>query len=214
MMKRILLTGFEPFDQRTENSSALCVSAVSRRNLPVDLVPRIYPVDFDRARLFLERDLLEGFDFAVHLGQNELSSSIRLERAAYNTRADIGGDTKPLLRAGTAQVRTELPLRRWVRMLRAEKIPVTVSNDPGCYVCNAVYYWSLSYAAREPRLTQSVFIHIPLAPTQIVESIERLPSLPTEVCANAVEIIIRDLSLQTPSERPAFAIRATRALQA
>jgi len=78
-----------------------------------------------------------------------------------------------------------------------DEIPVTVSNDPGCYLCNAVYYWSLHYSARNSFQTRSVFIHLPLARTQVLACVEYLPSLPTEVCANAVEIIIRELSLQS-----------------
>jgi pyroglutamyl-peptidase len=212
-MKRILVTGFEPFSHWKENSSALCVSALNRRDHPAEITTRIYPVDFDRARFSVERDQLEGFDFALHLGQHEMSSSIRLERVAHNLKAENGGDAKPLLQDGKAELHTTLPLRRWHRILREEGIPVTVSNDPGCYLCNAVYYWSLYYSAQGSFPTRSVFIHLPLARTQVMACIEYLPSLSTEICADAVEKIIRELSLQSPpsvkGEGPAFAVRAT-----
>jgi len=40
---------------------------------------------------------------------------------------------------------------------------------------------------------QSVFVHVPLAREQVLDSFEHLPSLDTEVCASALELIIGEL---------------------
>jgi pyroglutamyl-peptidase len=79
-------------------------------------------------------------------------------------------------------------------MLREEAIPSVVSENAGCFVCNAVFYWSLYFADQNSSPTQSAFIHIPLATGQVLNSLEHLPSLDTEVCANALETIMRDLA--------------------
>ena len=194
-MKRILLTWFEPFGRWSENSSALCVSAVERRrHIPVTIDTVIYPVHFVRAKERLERDLQGGFDFAVHLGQHEGSSCVRLERVAHNTRPTVDGGERPLLKNGPPEFRTSLPLGKWSRFLRKNGIPSVVSHDAGCYVCNAVFYWSLYLTGRQALPTRSLFIHIPLASNQIRQSPDRLPSLETEICADAVEIILKELA--------------------
>jgi pyroglutamyl-peptidase len=196
-MTKILLTAFEPFGRWRQNSSALCASALKgRRGLPVNLVTKIYPVDFARAQKSVNRDLLQEFDFAIHMGQHEMSSGIRLERTARNIRPAGDDWVKPLVRNGPPKLRTGLPLQRWNRLLKKEGIPSIVSFDAGNYLCNAVFYWSLYYSKQNSLSTQSLFIHLPLAKPQVLRSFEHLPSLETEVCANAIEIIIGALVRQ------------------
>jgi pyroglutamyl-peptidase len=196
---RILLTAFEPFGNWDDNSSSLCVASLMKRgNLPVTPATSIYPVDFARAKELVEQDMQQGYDFALHLGQGENSSDIRLERIARNVGSNSEGNGQPALaRNGPLELRTHLPLQRWNRLLRDKGIPTSLSHDAGCFVCNAVFYWSLYYSQRNFLTTQSAFIHLPLARTQLVGSSNGLRSLETEVCADAVEIIIRELAAMT-----------------
>ncbi len=200
---RVLLTAFEPFGGWVQNSSGLCLAALAkRRDLPVVPTTRIYPVDFVRGRIAVERDLQEGYDFVLHLGQHEMSSDVRLERIARNLGWPREGEGEATLAPdGPAEIRTTLPLQRWNRLLREKGVPSSVSGDCGCFVCNAVFYWSLYYIRRRGLATQSAFIHLPLADTQVLNRPEQPPSLETEVCADAVEIVIRDLAFSS-ARRP------------
>jgi|ERR1700692_312710 len=198
-MARVLLTAFEPFGGWVQNSSGLCLAALAkRRDLPIVPTTRIYPVDFAGGRIAVERDLQQGYDFVLHLGQHEMSSDVRLERLARNLGSAREGQGEATLALnGPSEIRTTLPLQRWNRLLRKKGVPSLVSSDAGCFVCNAVFYWSLYYIQRFGLATQSAFIHLPLADTQALDRLEHLPSLETEVCADAVEIIIRDLAFSS-----------------
>ena len=68
-----------------------------------------------------------------------------------------------------------------------------VSHNAGYFVCNAVFYWSLYYTEKNFLTTQSAFIHLPLAKTQLRGSFDGSYSLEPEVCAEAIEVIVRDL---------------------
>jgi pyroglutamyl-peptidase len=148
-------------------------------------------VDFSRAQKMVEEDLRQGFDLALHLGQDEMSSCVRLERVARNSGPSLDDRTKlTLVSDGPSELKTGLPLKKWNRALKDRGVPAVVSRDAGCFVCNAVFYWSLYYSQKYSLGTQSVFIHLPLAEIQVLGSPERLPTLDTETSADAVEIII------------------------
>jgi len=69
-MTKFLLTAFEPYDTWTENSSWLAIIELTRWfESQSQVVTRRYPVHLQTASDRLRKDLLEGYDFAIHLGQ-------------------------------------------------------------------------------------------------------------------------------------------------
>lgn len=201
-MPRVLITAFEPYDRWPENASWLALVELTRELPPHDgIVTRRYPVDYDEARRALERDLAQNFDAAIHLGQAPGSAKVRLETFALNLRrlpsepASLGG---PLDDDGPAAYQTALPVARWCEELCAAGIPVEPSFHAGTYLCNAVFYWSQHVARRRNLRTRSVFVHVPLDPSQVTDPATASASLPAAYGAAAVKWMLDDLARAEP----------------
>ncbi len=196
-MPRVLITAFEPFDRWSENSSWLALVELTR-SLPESpkVVTRRYPVDFAKVKERLIEDLAAEYDFVLHLGQSSKIGRIELEAIGLN----IGGEPsqspdefQTLVAGGPAAYRSTLPLVRWAAMMREDGIPAQVSYHAGTYLCNAVLYLSQHLAAQKGLKTRSTFIHLPLAPQQVLKERNDSPSLPSEMCARGIRSILSQL---------------------
>lgn len=182
-MTKILLTAFEPYDRWSENSSWLTLIELTKwLDTPSTVVTRRYPVDLQGASDRLQKDLREGFDYAIHLGQSPGSPLIKLESTGLNLRTDH----QPLVPGGPAAYRSPLELLRLHDRLVGEGIPAQVSNHARVYLCNAVLYLSQYFSERMGIPTRSMFIHLPLAPHQVARSGEGLASCDIGMMARAV----------------------------
>jgi pyroglutamyl-peptidase len=197
-MPHVLLTAFEPYDRWKANASWLALVHVTQ-NLPQfpNITTRLYPVDFLEMKERLAADLSSNFDYALHLGQAPGSSRIQLEAIGLN----IGGSSsqspdqyRMLTDEGPVAYRTGLPLADWAVKLRRANIPAQVSYHAGTYLCNATLYWSHYLVERMSLQTKSAFIHVPLDITQVVNEPHGTASLPATVSANAVRLILEELS--------------------
>jgi pyroglutamyl-peptidase len=193
----ILITAFEPYDRWPENSSWLALVELTRQLPPgPKVVTRRYPVDFEQARLRLAEDLTADYDFVLLLGQAPGIGRIHLEAIGIN----VGGHSsllpdqfQPLAPDGPPAYRSSLPLARWAAQIREAGIPCQVSYHAGTYLCNAVLYLTHHIAAQERLKTQAAFIHLPLAPSQLLAERQDSPSLPSALCAEAVRLIVQQL---------------------
>jgi pyroglutamyl-peptidase len=201
-MPTVLITAFEPYDRWSENSSWLALVELTRE-LPEapKIVTRRYPVDFEKARSRLRDDLAANFDVALHLGQAPGIGRIHLEQVGIN----VGGNAQqtpdqflPLVEDGPAAYRSELPLGRWAGELREVGIPCQVSHHAGTYLCNAVLYLSHHFAVEQRLKTKSCFVHLPLAPQQVMHERQDWPSLPSAVCADGLRRILSDIHGNAP----------------
>ena len=193
-MPTVLLTAFEPYDRWSENASWLALVELTRE-LPSSpkIVTRRYPVDFEKARTRLAEDLKTGYDVALHLGQAPGIGRVHLEQVGLN----IGGTAQqspdqfqPLATDGPAAYRSSLPLQRWAGEIREAGIPCQVSYHAGTYLCNAVLYLSHYFAEQQKLRTKSAFVHLPLAPQQVLADRQDLPSMPSSQCAVALRTIL------------------------
>ncbi len=201
-MTTVLLTAFEPYDRWPENSSWLALIELTRElnrevtsDLPsgLKIVTRRYPVDFDAARSRLNDDLAANYDYALHLGQAPGIGRIHLEAIGIN----VGGHStqtpdqyQPLVPGGPAAYRSTLPLADWAGQICELGIPCQVSYHAGTYLCNALLYLTHHFAAQRQLKTQAAFIHLPLAPEQVLHDRQDWPTLPTQACATAVRTIL------------------------
>ena len=187
---RILLTAFEPYDRWPENSSWLALCDLTRwYDGNIDLTTRRYPVDLTRMSELLRKDLQENYDLAVHLGQSPGSTSLRLEAVGLNVRSD----GSPLIPSASEAYRSSLPLHACNQSLLEAGIPSDVSHHAGTYLCNAALYLSQHYARSFGLNTQSLFVHIPLAPAQASKDPARPASMSTPMASAAVAIVIQQL---------------------
>jgi pyroglutamyl-peptidase len=194
----VLITAFEPFGEWRSNSSWQSLVHFTRE-LPSEpkIVTRLYPVDFVEARARLQRDLAQGYDFALHLGQSTGRPMIDLELFGLNLGGKPGDDPaafRTLEADGPAAYQSALPLVEWAAKLRLRGIPAQVSHHAGTFLCNALLYWTHYFAERDGLHTQSTFVHIPLDPTQVVESGRALPSLPTAMAGTALRCIVSEIA--------------------
>lgn len=201
-MTTILLTAFEPYDRWTENASWLALVEFTRelaRDLPAGakVVTRRYPVDFEAVRANLADDLAADYDYALHLGQAPGISRIHLESIGIN----VGGHSsqtpdqyQPLVAGGPAAYQTALPLSEWSSQIRGLGIPCQVSYHAGTYLCNALLYLTHHVIATGRLKTKAAFIHLPLAPEQVLAERQDWPSLPSALAAEAIRSIVRDLA--------------------
>lgn len=180
---RVLVTAFGPFDGRPENASGLALRRL-RKSLPW-LRTRTFPVDSVTAPKRL-REALRTLrpELLVLLGEAAGSKAIRLEQSAWNELdfriPDVAGrqpQGRSITPGGPPERRSPLPLAALLKHLIDLGHPVTLSSDPGRYLCNQLYY--LGAAA----LPATLFIHLPLA--------EALPSQAAAAAvAEALEFLI------------------------
>lgn len=193
-MPRILLTAFRPFDDWAENASWLALQALTRDFAGhADITTRLYPVDYDELRPRLAMDLQGSFDAVLHVGQAAGSSAIRLEQFALNAcrrRGDAQETLRTLEADGPAAYRSALPLGDWTRRLRENGVPVELSLHAGDFLCNAAMYWSHYLLESSGRPARVAFVHLPLDISQVATKPKPAPSLPSEVSALALRLMI------------------------
>ncbi len=163
---------------------------------------RLYPVDFAEVAARLEKDLTDNIDVAIHLGQSPGNGRIDLEAIGINWACERGQRAEeawPLVPGGPAAYHSELPLSKWAQALRADGIPAEVSYHAGTYLCNAIHYLAHHYSAEQGLGIQAAFLHLPLDPLQLVDHPTACASLPVEVTARGVRLILDDIAAHVPA---------------
>ncbi|MDF1840862.1 MAG: pyroglutamyl-peptidase I [Rubripirellula sp.] len=189
-MTRILLTAFEPYDRWTENSSWMALADLTHwYDGTAELTTRRYPVDLTRMSEMLRKDLQSDFDFAIHLGQAPGSTLIKLEAVGLNVRSN----GMPLVQNGPEAYRSSLPLRECCQAFLSAGIPGEVSHHAGTYLCNAELYLSQHYASSFGLKTKSLFMHIPLTPSQAAGDAGKLASMSTPLSSAAIALVIEQI---------------------
>lgn len=168
-MKKLLVTGFEPFLDYTVNPTMKIVEALDGAIIgSYRIVGKVMPVDFNSSGTallgFLEE---ENPDAVISLGLAAGRYKITPERIAINFKdgaADNEGNKpidEPIRAEGEPAYLSTLPVRKMVDSLLASGLPAAISNTAGAYLCNNVMYEGLHYAkANKPGLPTG-FIHIP-----------------------------------------------------
>ncbi len=201
-MKRILVTGFEPFGDYAENSSwAVAERVAARGACYADVVVEPLPVSYRRVSQVL-RDAVARHspDAIILLGQSELSDRVKLERVALNlmdaTRGDNDGyapDEEPIDPNSNAALFTALPIKRLHRAIAERNVAVKISNSCGLYVCNRTYFEALSICREQRSAISAIFVHLPLFEGQASAN-PNAHTMPIEDMTRAVETIIGEVT--------------------
>ena len=199
-MKKILLTGFEPFHEETMNPTQELLGLLQEESFPFDLLTLELPTVFGEATA----DALEVIfslepDAVVLLGQAGGRYKITPERVAINVMdariEDNAGEQPidiPIREGGPAAYFSTLPIKEMVRKMVAEKIPAAVSNTAGTYVCNALMYGVLDGLAREEIAIPAGFIHVPYALEQVADKGD-VPGMSLRDLARGIKICLNTL---------------------
>jgi pyroglutamyl-peptidase len=165
---KILVTGFSSFPGVPINPCEQVVEWISKKYSNESVVVSILPVSYCRSATAVT-GLIQAHcpDVVVELGVSNRTTGIRLERVGYNARntqiPDVDGmhcAIQPIVHTLPYNFakQTVLPIAALHEYLKASaQIEVSISVDPGRYVCNSLYWETLHQFPETP----SLFIHIP-----------------------------------------------------
>lgn len=171
-MKKLLISGFEPFDNERTNPSWEAVKLLPEVVGDYRLTKRCLPVVFGVAADELLRVADEiSPDVIIAVGQAGGRAAVTPEMVGINLRhgkiPDNAGNLatdEPIMVGGTAAYFSTLPVRKMAEGVKNAGLPAEVSYSAGAYVCNDVLYTLLAKTAEN--LTRVGFIHIPYAKEQ------------------------------------------------
>lgn len=185
-MKRLLITGFDPFGGETINPSWEAVRLLPDRVGVYGLWKIQIPTVFS---LGAERVLEEARQVQPHVilcvGQAGGRSAVTPERVGINMRSaripDNGGNQpaeEPIAAGGPDGLFSTVPVAAMAAAIQEAGLPGAVSNSAGTFVCNDVLYTLLHhYRGTGVRVG---FVHVPYLPEQ------GSPSLPLEDTVKAL----------------------------
>jgi pyroglutamyl-peptidase len=170
----ILFSAFEPFDVDPENSSELALRGLLARK-PEGVRGVVLPVSFARAWPALKAEILTVRPAAiVALGQADSRNQISFEEVAVNRiqarLKDVDGH-QPMddrVEVGPDETASLLPNGELVRVLTGAGIDAGLSQSAGRYVCNALMYSLVKWAASNG--VKAGFVHLPLLVGQVTGS--------------------------------------------
>ena len=171
-MKKLLITGFDPFGGQTVNPSWLAVERLPDRIGDFAIYKRMIPTVFGAAaEAVLEEAEKVQPDVILCVGQAGGRDAVTPERIAVNIRdariADNAGNQPKgafVVNDGPAAYFATVPVEKMAQAIREVDIPATVSNSAGAFVCNDVMYTLLHHYAGTA--VKAGFIHVPYIPEQ------------------------------------------------
>jgi pyroglutamyl-peptidase len=196
-MTRVLLTGFEPFDNSTVNPSWEAVRLVGSAppegvSLTTAMVPVVFADVIGRLREAIEES---DPDVVICVGEAGGRPDVTVERVAINVSdariPDNSGGRPvdaPIVEGGPAAYFATLPVKACVAAVRDAGLPASVSQTAGTFVCNHVFYGLMHLIATERPGLRGGFVHVPNLPEQVLS--ERAPSLPARAVADALSAIV------------------------
>lgn len=203
-MKKLLVTGFEPFGEDKINPTQVLINALKEEKFEcTQIYLEVLPVSFKKVNKFL-KELFDKIkpDYAIHLGLAGGRSAISIERVAVNIMDARIPDNdnfqpidEPIIEDGPSAYFSTLPVKEVLYELRNKGIPTVISNSAGLYVCNEVMYLSLYYSDKLGYPAKTGFIHVPYFPEQVVQKFsdlgQNLPSMSFDLQLKAVQFIIK-----------------------
>ena len=195
-MKRVLLTGFEPFNKSTLNPSQEVISRIKHDSL---VMKKVLPVTFSTAaQQLMELIDLHKPEVVVALGQSEGRDQITPERVALNLDdakiSDNAGEMpmeRKIIEDGPVAYFSTLPIRKIVDKLSANGIPSAISLSAGTFVCNHLFYRLQNHC--EGKGILSGFIHLPLMTEQRSEFPGK-PTMAIEEITRAIVLVLDEIS--------------------
>ena len=177
-MKKILLTGFDPFGEENINPATEVVEKFSNEKIAGYQVktleiPTVYKKSVEKIKEKIDEIKP---DLVISIGQAGGRTDISLERVAINIddyRIEDNEGNKPVDKVinpqGENAYFSTLPIKKMVKRINENGIPAKVSNSAGTFVCNHLMYGLLNYIEKNDLDIKAGFIHIPFLPSQVVD---------------------------------------------
>lgn len=200
-MKRVLVTGFDPFDNEPVNAAWEVVKELDGWTTEdAEVVVRQIPTVFDEsiATLYTAIDEVNP-DIVICVGQAGGRSAVSVERIGVNLsdaripdNRGVSPVQESIVPGGPDGYFSTLPVRVIVEAVQEAGIPAEESWSAGTYVCNHLLYGLMHRLQDEILSERGVlggFIHIPFLPEQAVRH-KNAPSLPADLVRQAIEIAV------------------------
>ena len=193
-MKKLLITGFEPFGGESINPSWEAVTRLPDKINDYTIAKLLIPVVFGEAAnkvLDAAKDIKP--DVIISVGQAGGRNAITPELVAINLRhasiPDNNGNQpadEPIAENGPKAYFSTLPVRKMSDAIKSAGISSSISYSAGAYVCNDVLYTLLNHYNESK--TRVGFIHIPYCKEQ-----NKDPSMSLDDIINGLTIAIQNI---------------------
>ncbi|WP_413700639.1 pyroglutamyl-peptidase I [Psychromonas sp. KJ10-10] len=194
-MKKILITGFEPFANAKVNPALEAIRLLESYGfINAKIVTCAVPVVHQKAiDVVIEAIKKQKPDYVMTVGQAGGRTAITPERIAINMDdfriPDNEGNQiidKPVVAEGPDAYFSTLPIKAMVKAIQEKGIPAYVSDSAGTYVCNHLFY-GIQHFLHNQGIPHG-FVHIPLLAEQAIE--ENKPCL-------SLDLIVQGLASAT-----------------
>jgi len=195
---KILVTSFEPFGKENINPSYEVLKSLSDHLENAEIIkvqlPTVFHLSIDKAT---EKIREINPDAVLSIGQSAMRYDIGVERIAINIDdakipdtagqqpVDVSIDPQ-----GSIAYFATIPVKKIVEEIRKEKIPASISNTAGTYVCNHLMYGILNYIHKNKLPTKAGFIHVPYLSEQVLDK-PYTPFMSLEDMTKAISIALR-----------------------
>jgi pyroglutamyl-peptidase len=206
---RILLTGFEPFNNSSINPSQEVVRRLASYPCEgIELHTAILPVEHRRGPQELLHALEASQPEAVVCLGEAGRACLSIERVAVNLIDDHIPDNageqwvdRPVVEGAPAAYFVTLPVKRMLKAVLDCGAPAELSMSAGSFLCNQVAYTLLHhlYTTGRPEVPAG-FIHLPRLPEQVASTqlarpeTGALPSMSLETQALGIQAAIQILN--------------------
>lgn len=171
-MKKILMTGFDPFNGNAANPSWMAAQMLPERVGDYEVHKLQLPTVYGQAaQMVIDFAKQLQPDVILCLGLAGGRAAVTPERVGINIRSasipDNAGQQftdAPIVPGGPAAYFSTLPVTAMAAAIREAGVPGAVSNTAGTYVCNDVLYTLCHHFAGTK--TRVGFIHVPYIPGQ------------------------------------------------
>ncbi|MEC1587225.1 pyroglutamyl-peptidase I [Bacillus spizizenii] len=195
MRKKVLITGFDPFDKETVNPSWEAAKQLNGLEtdeaiITTEQIPTVFRTALDTLRKAIQKHQP---DIVICVGQAGGRMQITPERVAINladARIPDNEGHQPIDEEisprGPAAYWTGLPVKRMTAKMKENGIPAAVSYTAGTFVCNYLFYGLMDHISRTSPHIRGGFIHIPFIPEQTIDN--TAPSLSLDTIVRALRI--------------------------
>lgn len=194
---KILVTGFDPFGGESINPAIESVKRLPDKILDAEIVkleiPTVIGKSVDKIRKKVDEIKP---DVVLSIGQAGGRADITVERVAINCDdcgiKDNEGNQpidQKVVEDGPAAYFATIPIKAIVNHIKEGKIPASVSNTAGTFICNHVMYGVAHMRATKYNDMRTGFIHIPFLPEQVVGK-RPFPSMNLDTIVEALTLAI------------------------
>ena len=198
---KILVTGFDPFGGEKVNPALETIKLLPAEILGTKIIKLEIPTVIGKSLAKITAAVeQENPDVVLSIGQAGGRADISVERIGINIDdcriPDNEGNQpidEPIIQGGPSAYFVTIPIKAIVEKIREHKIPASVSNTAGTFICNHVCYGVAHIAAERTakgKPMKSGFIHIPFLPEQVIGKPALTPSMSLEMIVKGIELAI------------------------